>query len=65
MADKAIIRVHDDKNGKTHIDAYSNDPREPHDTIHINIPNDGTGTAIIIEKFDGKKNKPTEIKIGK
>ena len=55
MSEKASIRVHDDKRGKTHIDAYSNDPKSPHDTIHINIPNNGSGGAIIVEKFGGEK----------
>lgn len=64
MADKAIIRVHDDKNGKTHIDVYSNDPKDPHDSIHINIPNNGTGGATVVEKFDGEKSTAT-IKVGK
>ena len=64
MEEKAIIRVHDDKNGKTHIDVYSNDPRDSHDTIHINIPNNGTGEATVVEKIGGEKSTAT-IKVGK
>jgi hypothetical protein len=43
--------AHDDKRGTTHIDIYSGDPKEEHDSIHLNIKDDGT--ARITEKFDG------------
>lgn len=63
MPEKAIIKVHDDKNGKTHIDVYSSDPKGPHDSIHINIPNNGTGAATVVEKFGGEKSS-ADIKVG-
>ena len=64
MLERPIIEVYDDKNGKTHISVYSGEPREPHDTIHINIPNNGTGSATVVEKFGGEKSTAT-IKLGK
>ncbi len=30
------IKVHTDKRGKDHIDIYTNDPKEDHESIHIN-----------------------------
>lgn len=46
--------AHNDRNGTSHIDIYSNDPRkDSHDSIHINIKNDGTGT--IVEKDSNGK----------
>jgi len=48
------IRVHTDKNGKDHVNIYSNDPREEHTSIHINIDtNSGKGT--IIDTTSGEK----------
>lgn len=59
MQERPIIEVHDDKNGKTHISVYSDDSRRSHDSIHINVPNNGTGSATIIEKFGGEKSTAT------
>ncbi len=50
MGDKEI-RVHTDKNGKDHIDVYSNDPKEDHTSIHININTD-TGKGNIVDITD-------------
>ncbi len=35
MTDKEI-KVHTDKRGKDHVDIYTKDPKEEHDSIHIN-----------------------------
>ena len=56
------ISARDDKRGTFHFDAYSNDPKEDHDSIHISIREDGTGR--ITEKFDGK-TETTEIDLNK
>lgn len=53
MSDKEI-RVHTDKKGKDHIDIYSNDPREEHTSIHINI-NTETGKGKIVDTTEGTK----------
>ena len=53
MDDKEI-RVHTDKRGKDHIDIYTNDPKEEHESIHINWDSD-TGKGNIVDTTDGDK----------
>ncbi len=53
MNDKEI-RVHTDKREKEHIDVYSNDPRENHTSIHINVDTN-TGIGRIVDTTSGEK----------
>lgn len=53
MDDKEI-RVHTDKRGKEHIDIYTNDPKEEHESIHINWDSN-TGNGNIVDTTDGTK----------
>lgn len=53
MNDKEI-KVHTDKRGKAHIDIYSGDPREKHQSIHINIDT-STGKGNIVDTTNGQK----------
>lgn len=50
------LDAHNDKNGTSHVDIYSSNPREPHSSIHVNIKSDGTGS--VVEK-DESGNKET------
>ena len=52
--DEKEIRVHTDKNGKDHVDIYSNDPREDHTSIHINIDTN-TSKGSITDTTSGSK----------
>lgn len=48
------IEGHNDKHGTSHMNFYDNDPSKgPHQSFHINIKSDGTGT--IVEKNSGTK----------
>lgn len=59
----AYIDAHNDNRGTSHISIYDRDPSKgTHDSIHINIRNDGTGT--IVEK-DSKGKTITNIDIKK
>ena len=51
---------HTDKRGTIHVNIYDNDPKESHNSIHINI-NSETGKGVIVEKENGVK---TETGIG-
>ncbi|MBP3460781.1 MAG: hypothetical protein J6K21_00010 [Bacilli bacterium] len=53
MDDKEI-RVHTDKRGKDHVDIYSNDPKDDHTSIHINIDTT-TGKGTIVDTTNGSK----------
>ena len=49
-----FIDAHNDNRGTSHVDIYNSDPSKgAHDSIHINIKNDGTGT--IVEKDSNGK----------
>ena len=50
------IDAHNDKKGTSHVDFYDKDPKGPHDSIHINIKNDGKGTIV---ETDANGNKTT------
>lgn len=48
------IEIHDDKNGTSHVNFYGSDPKAgPHESIHLNIRSDGTGS--IVESSNGDK----------
>ena len=49
------IRVTTDKNGKTHIDFYNDDPKGPHTSTHININKDSKDGTIVQKDSDGEK----------
>ena len=46
---------------KAHVNIYNNNPRETHDSIHINIDYDDESFSIT-EKNDGKTDPPTDCK---
>lgn len=48
------IEGHNDSHGTSHMNFYGGDPREPHESIHLNIKEDGTGT-IVEKDRDGNK----------
>jgi len=49
-----FIEAHNDKRGTSHVNFYDRNPGAgPHESIHINIHSDGTGT--IVEKNGGTK----------
>lgn len=52
--DNKEIRVHTDKRGKDHVDIYSNDPKDDHTSIHINIDTN-TGKGTIVDTTSGSK----------
>ncbi len=54
------FRMRTDNNGKLHIDIYDVNPREEHESIHINVDENGKGT--IVEKIPNEKRKETNIK---
>lgn len=46
-----------DKRGKLHVDIYDVNPREDeHESIHINVAEDGNGTIVEADKKTGKKS---------
>lgn len=58
------IEAHNDKRGTSHVSFYDRDPSKgPHESIHINIRSDGTGT--IIESGGSGKKPPTYIDLKK
>lgn len=57
------IDAHNDKNGTSHIDIYDRDPKGSHDSMHINIKNDGKGT--IVEKSANGGKTTTNIDLHK
>lgn len=58
-----FINAHNDKHGTSHIDFYGSDPSKgSHESIHINIKSDGTGS--IIEK-DSRGKTTTYIDLKK
>ena len=54
------FRLHTDNNGKLHVDIYDVNPREDHESIHINVDKNGKGT--IVEKTPNEKRTETDIK---
>lgn len=52
--DDKVIKVHTDKRGKDHVDIYTNDPSEDHESIHINWDS-RTGTGNIVDTTSGEK----------
>lgn len=59
-----FIEAHNDKHGTSHVNIYDRDPSKgPHESIHINIRSDGTGT--IIESSASGKKTPTNIDLNK
>ena len=49
------IAAHNDKRGTSHVNFYDREPGDgPHESIHINIRSDGSGTIV---ESDGKGNK--------
>lgn len=58
------IDAHNDKRGTSHISFYDKDPcKGSHESIHINISNDGTGT--IVESNGNGSKIITHININK
>lgn len=50
-----FIEGHNDKRGTSHVSFYDRDPKErPHESIHINIQSDGTGTIVESDGVGGK-----------
>lgn len=49
-----FIDTHTDKNGKAHIDIYSNNPKDDHSSIHINWDSE-TGKGNIVDNTSGEK----------
>lgn len=49
------IRVNTDKNGRTHVDVYDDDPKGPHTSTHINIDKDSKDGNIVQKGSDGEK----------
>lgn len=57
-----FIEAHNDKRGTSHVSFYDKDPsKEPHETIHVNIRSDGTGT-IVEKNGDSKTVTPINLK---
>ena len=55
------IDVHEDKNGKNHVDIYSDNPRGEHnESIHITIDDEGNGT--ITTKSGDEPRESTDTK---
>ena len=53
--DKGVyIDAHTDKNGKDHVDIYSNDPKGTHSSMHINWDS-STGKGSITDTTSGSK----------
>ncbi len=51
------VEAHNDNRGTSHINFYDRDPKSgPHESIHINIRDDGKGTIV---ESDGSGNKTT------
>lgn len=51
------IDAHNDKHGTSHVSFYGSDPSNgPHESIHVNIRSDGTGTIV---ESDGSGGKTT------
>lgn len=56
------IEGHNDKHGTSHMNFYDKDPSKgPHQSIHININSDGTGT-IVEKNGDTKTVTPINLK---
>lgn len=49
------IETHTDKSGKDHINVYNNNPKNSHDSIHINW-NSKTGKGSIVDTTNGSKS---------
>ncbi len=53
--EKIVIRVNEDKRGKSHINIYDKDPQDPtHKSIHINIDKN-TDKGNIVDTTNGSK----------
>lgn len=58
-----FIEAHNNKYGTSHVNIYDKDPSKgPHESVHVNIRRDGTGT--IIEK-SGCSKTTTNINLNK
>ncbi len=58
------IEGHNDNRGTAHVSFYDRDPSSgPHESIHINIRNDGTGT--IVESNGSGDKTVTQINLNK
>lgn len=57
------IDAHNDKRGTSHIDFYDGDPKGAHESIHINIGDDGKGR--IVEKDSNGSKTTTYIDLDK
>lgn len=58
------IEAHNDNHETSHINIYDRDPASgPHESIHVNIRSDGSGTIV---ESDGSGNKTsTNINLNK
>lgn len=56
------IEAHNDSRGTSHMNFYDGDPREPHESIHINIKEDGTGTIVEKDRDGNKETTHIDLK---
>lgn len=58
-----FIEAHNDKRGTSHVNFYDRDPSKgPHETIHINIRSNGTGTIVESNGSGGKTTTYINLK---